>query len=175
MRKNKISIYAASVLAGFACVSAAAQSQDSDWYLVDERITGPTDDLVSNLLFADWNSLRTSKMRSINVSDISMREVKVDRKFEMNIVDSRMNMMIDCDRGKFNISSIVQYDQNSNIITMQQKDYILGQWTAPNSHGLAELITFTCEPESKKYEQPFGANIQPLTGLIHYLNADWSK
>lgn len=162
--------------AGVSLLSVPAAAQESaDWYLVDERITGPSGDFLSTILFADWNSVRAGQMPMIAISDIKMREAKVNRKFELNIVDSRMNVTINCANRQYNINNIEQYDQDANIIKGEQSDYILDQWTTPNTAGLAELITFTCQPKNKKYEQPFGPTVQPLVGIIGYLNADWSK
>lgn len=156
----------------FIAAPSLAQNDQANWYLIDERIVGPQRDFSAQLLFANQTSLSDNGgFATLDISDINMRELKVDGKFNLSIIDSRMSVNIDCNKNIYKINSIIQYDQHSDVISNLEIDYILSQWITPDTVAFNTLMIFACDPRNNAYAQPFDGTIQPLNGLISYLNA----
>lgn len=157
----------------------ASQPGLKNWYLVNEATYNGNKNFKYQSLFANRASMiggdKNNKLVSLNISDIEMYEDKIEGKLILKIIDSRMNISINCDENIYKINSLEQYDQDYNIIENPQISTAMDQWIEPTNQAYTAIITFACVLDEKKYEQPFGGNIQPLTGLISYLNADWSK
>lgn len=157
-------------------VSTAAQSSNTQWLLIDERIEGDPKDLSSQLLFADKNSLSGSDEEpTLSISNLNFDEVKTDRKFQLIIVDSRMKVTVNCKQQSYKILNLEQYDQDNVKIEKPDVQFQIGQWQQAQSQSFKSLIKFSCNPDDGNYQSTFGPNVDPLQGLIGYLNADWSK
>ncbi len=183
MHKNKI--YKLSLLIIAITYSATLPTQDvaayqfsnqaNNWFLIDERITDRPPNFLAKILFADKASINGPKNNlNISVSDIAMREDKIDGILELRIVDSRMQMTINCNQKLYKVAKSVEFDQD-NIEIEGSRTEQETQWIAPNEESYVQLLSFACDANANRFEQPFGGAIQPLVGLITYLNADWSK
>ncbi len=180
MQKNKAKTLIGSVIfiaASYLSISAASAYQStSQWLLIDEHIGGEIDNLSSQLLFADKNSLNgTEEEPTLSVSSLNFSEDKNDNRYQLMILDNRMKVTINCEEQMYKIISIEQYDQDNIKIEEPIVQLQTGQWQEAHSSSSQSLIEFSCNPDDGDYEQPFGPNVQPLEGLIGYLNADWSK
>lgn len=180
MQKNKVKTLMGSAIliaaSYFSMSSASAYQSASQWLLIDERIGGEKNNLSSQLLFADKNSLSGSeKEPNISISNLNFSEEKIDGKFQLVIIDSRMRVTINCEEQAYKIVNLEQYDQDNIKVESPQIKFQIGQWQQAQSQNYQSLIEFSCNPDDGDYQQIFGPNIQPLQGLIGYLNADWSK
>ncbi len=180
MQKNKAKycIGSAALIAAlqFPMSAVSAYQSMSQWLLIDERMSGESNNLSSQLLFADKNSLSGSaEYPSLSISNLNFGEVKTDRHLQMVIIDSRMKVTINCDAQSYTIRSLKQYDQDNNIIENPDVQFQIGQWQRAQTPAFQALVAFSCNPDDDKYQQPFASDVQPLQGLIGYLNADWSK
>lgn len=179
MRKNKAKYLMGSAIiiaASQISATSAIQESDNQWLLIDERITGEIKNLSSQLTFADRNSLSGSAEEpSLSVSSLNFGEEKIDGRLQLMIIDSRMKVMINCEEQNYKLLSIEQYDQDNIKIETASDTLQIGQWQRAQTPSYSALITFACNPDDGDYSQTFGPKVQPLQGLIGYLNADWSK
>lgn len=154
----------------------SAQVGLKNWYLVDEATYNGNKNFKYQTLFANRASMTGDNTAiNLNISDIEMSENKVEGKLILQIIDNRMNITVNCDENAYRINSLEQYNQDYQRIEEPEFSSPLNQWIEPSNQAYTAIITFACVLDGKKYQQPFGGNIQPLTGLISYLNADWSK
>ncbi len=180
MQKNKAKTLMGSAIllaaSYFSMSTASAYQSASQWLLIDERIGGARNNLSSQILFADKNSLSgTEEEPKLSISSLNFGEEKIDRKFQLQIIDSRMQMSINCEEQMYRVESLEQYDQDNIKVESPQIKFQIGQWQQAQSQSYQSLIEFSCNPDDGDYQQIFGPNIQPLQGLIGYLSADWSK
>lgn len=179
MRKNKAKyLMGSAIIIAASQTSAASAYQESEnqWLLIDERITGEIRNLSSQLTFADRNSLSGSaKEPSLSVSSLNFGEEKIDGKFRLSIIDSRMKVSVQCEKQMYKLLTIEQFDQDNIKIETASDTFQIGQWQRAQTPNYRALITFACNPDDGDYSQTFGPTVQPLQGLIGYLNADWSR
>ncbi len=192
MRKNKVKIIILGLFINLPLIASLAQDNEtdtppitditvqenvgSDWYLINERIADDEDNLFNELFFADKNSL-TGNMEelSLSISNLNFGEEKIDRKFQLQIIDSRMQVSINCEEQMYRIDNLEQYDQANRKIADPVVQIQNDQWQKTDMPSFQALVKFSCNPDDGNYEQPFDPELQPLTGLIDYLNADWGK
>ena len=179
MQKNKAKyLIACAIIVATTQFSAstAAQSSNTQWLLIDERIEGDPKNLSSQLLFADKNSLSsTEKVATVSVSNLNFGETKTDGKFQLMVIDSRMKVEVKCKEQSFKILTLEQHDQDNVKIEKPIINIPIDQWQQAQTPGYKALISFACNPDDGNYQSTFAPNVDPLQGLIGYLNADWSK
>ena len=177
MQKNIAKTALVPLIMSITSPSNAYQADSSrDWYLIDERIQDQKPRNAAMLLFANKRSMiGNAGVLSLSISDIVMAEQAIDGELTFFMVDNRMEVSINCDKSQYKINALSQFNQDNIKVDLPQYTPALDQWLSPQNIAYEELISFACEPGNKTYEQPFGGSVQPLVGLIAYLNADWSK
>lgn len=178
--KNILTIATAALLAIPANSSAKSESlppaERANWYLVDEIIRDEPEDFRSEIYFANKASIaRGEEEVTIAISRIAMTEGQ-NRSWEENIRDMRSNMWIDCQTRNYRLLDQSTYDGTERLIVSKNSEELQkNPEPSVTDDGFGAIVRFVCEAGDKIGEQQSPADVQPLTWLRAYLQADWSK
>ncbi len=162
-----ISIFSALLAAGPSY--AETKAAETAWYLVDEIIEDEAPDYRSDIFFADKASIKQEDgYTSVSISHIIMARSEIK--------DMRSRILIDCNQHIYAAMEVAEYDQDNKLVTSKAIDLETVEWILPYANsGYVSVFRFACEPNIKFGSQKFRGDIQPLTSVMAYLNADWSK
>ncbi len=160
--------------------SAESDSPDSaktaDWYFVDEIIRDEPPEYRSEIYFADKASVaRNGAEASVSISRIVMTGWP-NRTLQENIRDQRANMLIDCKARAYSLQNRSIYDGGEQPVALQEPDDQQENLLPSTSdRGFGAIARFACEAEPRIGKRQSPSHMQPLTWLIAYMSADWSK
>lgn len=148
-----------------------------NWLLVDEIVVDEPPEFRSDLFFADQASITQGDTDfTISISHIILTEAVGTSSQKDQIVDMRSQMTIDCRKRVYRVTETSQYNGEEELVTAVTSDENESQWQRPESDaGLAKVIKLVCEANTGSGAGNLPSHLQPLTALLAYLNADWSK
>ena len=148
----------------------------ADWYLVDEIIQDEPPDYLNEIFFADKASVERDKQAvTLAVSRIVMTG-REDRSLRENIRDMRSDMVIDCSTRTYDLRNLSTYDGAEQLTAQNEQDKRQESTVQSTSKiGYGAIVQFACDSDAKTGQRQSYPHMQPLTWLIAYINADWSK
>ncbi|SIN89094.1 hypothetical protein SAMN02745824_2187 [Parasphingorhabdus marina DSM 22363] len=161
---------------GAASSDPVPSAERADWYLVDEIIEDESPDYRSEIYFADKASVeRDKKAVTLAVSRIVMTG-REDRSLRENIRDLRSDMIIDCSTGSYRMRNRSTYDGAEQPAAPYEQDSPQERVVPSTSEtGYGAIVRFACDADATIGQRQSHPHMQPLTWLIAYINADWSK
>ncbi|MEO0441464.1 MAG: surface-adhesin E family protein [Pseudomonadota bacterium] len=161
---------------GSAESDSLASAKTADWYLVDEVITDKPPEYQSEIYFADKASVARNGAEAIVAISRIVMTGWPNRTLQENIRDQRANMVIDCGTKTYRLQDRFVYDGSEQPVALlepdDQQESLLPSAT---DRGFGAIARFGCEADSKIGKRQSPADMQPLTWLIAYMSADWSK
>lgn len=181
MTRQALLATATAALLAFPSTSTAKSeplhsAAQADWYFVDEIITDAPPDYRSEIYFANKASIaRDGERVSLAISRIILTDWE-NRSQEENIRDMRSIMMIDCRTLSYSLLDRLVFDGAARPVDSGEPGEPKKDPGRPgNGRGFNALVQFACTTDGKVGERQSPADMQPLTWLITYMNADWSK
>ena len=170
--------FSAFILAG----SSGAQSPDNSdpkphWLFVDEIIVDQPPDYRSDLFFADRASIKQQDGHfTVSISHIVLTEAAGTQSLKNQVTDTRAQLVIDCRERVFKVANATQYDGEEQLIdpVSPAAEKYRSKPMQFNA-GSVKIVSMVCDGDDEFAEQKFPSQMQPLTALLAYLNADWSK